>query len=54
MRSNIQEWEDFIRLAAQSGADIVFARHLEVYTPDMENESLLFAKDEFNETVSER
>ncbi len=49
MRSNLHEWEDFIRLAAQAGVDIVFARHLEVYTPDMEQESLLFAKDAFNE-----
>ena len=40
MRSTIDQWQDFIQLAADYGIDVVWARHLEVYTDDLDSESM--------------
>jgi radical SAM protein with 4Fe4S-binding SPASM domain len=48
MRSNLQELPLFIQKAAKAGVDSIGCRHLEVYHPDMENESLFNHKAYFN------
>jgi radical SAM protein with 4Fe4S-binding SPASM domain len=48
MRSNLDEWPEFIRQAARLGVDVISARHLEAYTPDMEGESLWLDQQRFN------
>lgn len=48
MRSNIDELEDFISIAARIGADKVECRHLEAYTSDMIEESLWLNKEKFH------
>ncbi|WP_062018040.1 radical SAM protein, partial [Aureimonas sp. AU4] len=40
MRSTVDQWEDFVRLAAELGIGVIWSRHLEVYTPDLDAESL--------------
>ena len=49
MRSNLNEWEDFLRLGARLKVDIVIARHLEAYTADMEEDSLWNDQATYNE-----
>jgi radical SAM protein with 4Fe4S-binding SPASM domain len=49
MRSNLDEWKDFIRLAGEIGVETVWTRHLEAYTADMEEESLWFDRERFNQ-----
>jgi MoaA/NifB/PqqE/SkfB family radical SAM enzyme len=48
MRSNLDEWCDFLRLGARLGVDIVIARHLEAYTEDMESDSLWHDQAAYN------
>ncbi len=48
MRSNIAEWLDFIRLAARLGATMVYGRHVEAYTADMEADSLWHDPEAYN------
>ncbi|MBB3997136.1 radical SAM protein [Aureimonas pseudogalii] len=40
MRSTLDQWDDFIRLAADLGIEVVWSRHLEVYTGDLDAQSL--------------
>ena len=49
MNSTLHEWEDFLRAAASVGVFVVYARHLEVYTQDMRQESLWNDKQRYNE-----
>jgi radical SAM protein with 4Fe4S-binding SPASM domain len=49
MRSTLREWPDFLRLGARLGVDIVIARHLEAFTPHMEEDSLWHDQAAFNE-----
>ncbi|MHB8877502.1 MAG: SPASM domain-containing protein, partial [Myxococcaceae bacterium] len=49
MRSNLDELNDFIRLAHRNGVEIVVCRHIEAYSPEMVDESLIFHKERFNE-----
>jgi MoaA/NifB/PqqE/SkfB family radical SAM enzyme len=53
MRSTVDEWPDFIRLAARLGIGLVQTRHLESYTPDMDQESLWFDQARFNDVREE-
>jgi MoaA/NifB/PqqE/SkfB family radical SAM enzyme len=48
MRSTLAEWPDFLRLGARLGVDIVISRHLEAFTPEMENDSLWHDREAFN------
>jgi MoaA/NifB/PqqE/SkfB family radical SAM enzyme len=47
MKSSLSEWEDFIRLSASCGVDVIYARHIEVFSEDMACESLVFHRDIF-------
>ncbi len=49
MRSNLNEWFEFLRMGARLGVDIVIARHLEAYTADMEEDSLWNDQATYNE-----
>lgn len=49
MASTLHEWPDFLRMAAQVGVKAVFARHLEAFTEDMEEDSLWHDKPRYNE-----
>jgi len=51
MRSTLDEWPDFLRMAAELGVPIAAARHLEAYTADMEAESLWFDRERFNQAL---
>jgi radical SAM protein with 4Fe4S-binding SPASM domain len=48
MTGNIDELPDFIRIASKLDVPAVFCRHLEVYTEEMESESLIFQPERFN------
>jgi MoaA/NifB/PqqE/SkfB family radical SAM enzyme len=48
MRSNLEEWPEFVRMGKELGVDIVIARHLEAFTPEMEEESLWHDQTAFN------
>lgn len=48
MACNIDELPDLVRTAAKLGVPAIFCRHLEVYTEDMEEESLFFQPERFN------
>ncbi len=49
MRSTLDELPDFLRMAAGLGVKLVFARHLEAYTADMEADSLWLDRERFNQ-----
>lgn len=53
MQSNLDEWNDFLRLAAHAGVDQVCTRHVEAYTADMEQESLWLEQERFDKARSE-
>jgi radical SAM protein with 4Fe4S-binding SPASM domain len=53
MASNIQEWIDFVRMAAEIGVDGINAGHLHAYTPDMEPESLWHMPETYNRIRAE-
>lgn len=48
MRSTLAEWSEFVRLGAKLGVDVVISRHLEAFTPEMEEESLWHDQAGFN------
>jgi MoaA/NifB/PqqE/SkfB family radical SAM enzyme len=48
MASTLDEWPDFLRMAAAVGVHTVYTRHLEAYTAEMESESLWHAQDLYN------
>ena len=48
MRSNLAEWPEFLRMAKRLGVDHVYARHLEAYTAEMEEELLWHDQAAFN------
>jgi len=48
MRSTLEEWPEFLRMAAGLGVDLVIARHLEAFTPEMEAESCWHDQAAFN------
>jgi radical SAM protein with 4Fe4S-binding SPASM domain len=48
MRSNIDEFPDFLRLAQAVGVEIVYVRHLMAFTPEMEKESLWHERERYN------
>lgn len=53
MRSNIDEFPDFLRLASAVGVEIVYVRHLMAFTPEMEEESLWHERERFNAVRSD-
>ncbi len=53
MRSNIDEFPDFLRLAQSVGVEIVYVRHLMAFTPEMETESLWHERERFNAVRSD-
>ncbi|MER2198333.1 radical SAM protein [Methylobacterium brachiatum] len=48
MRSNLDEFPDFLRLAHSLGLEIVYARHLMPFTPEMAEDSLWHERERFN------
>jgi MoaA/NifB/PqqE/SkfB family radical SAM enzyme len=49
MRSNLDEWQDFIALGAALGVDAINTTHVHGYTAAAEQESLWHEPDRFNE-----
>jgi MoaA/NifB/PqqE/SkfB family radical SAM enzyme len=49
MRSTLREWPDFLHMAARLGIDTVYARHLEAFTANMEEDSLWHDQEAYNE-----
>jgi radical SAM protein with 4Fe4S-binding SPASM domain len=48
MRSTLHEWPDFLRMGAKLGVNVVIARHLEAFTPEMEPDSLWHDQAAYN------
>jgi radical SAM protein with 4Fe4S-binding SPASM domain len=48
MRSNLDELEEAIKLVRYTNFDCLYTHHVEVYTPDMADESLWFDQERFN------
>ncbi len=48
MRSTVDEFPEFVRLVHRVGFDAARASHLQVYTPDLHDESLWWDKPRFN------
>jgi MoaA/NifB/PqqE/SkfB family radical SAM enzyme len=53
MRSNIEEFPDFIKLAHKLQADFIGSAHIVIHGPKLEGESLIFHKKLTNEKLKE-